>query len=254
MTRVTDYGELSARLGQLLFAGGVTNGLPKSEAIRREIAAGTLFREDLPGGILLLRQRADHMLLNFMLEDPAALAGWVPEESTVLELPRRDRDAVLSALGEGLIGRGWMPLLRRIRLTRRPGPLSPEASASAGEDLLPKDPAESLRILTRCFSPLTGCLPDPEDLAAEETVRLPGGVLHYQKKGNTTELRHLAVLPEYRRQGLGRRLTTAYLELEGQSLSRVWTGADNEPALRLYRDFGYLPDGWSSLVLYYLKT
>ena len=57
MTRVTDYGELSARLGQLLFAGGATNGLPKSEAIRREIAAGTLFREDLPGGILLVQQR-----------------------------------------------------------------------------------------------------------------------------------------------------------------------------------------------------
>ena len=253
MTRVTDYAKLSARLGQLLFAGGVTNGLPKSEAIRQEIAAGTLFREDLPGGILLLRQREDFLRLNFMLPDPAALLSWIPPQSTGLELPWRDRDPGLRELGEGLIERGWTPLVRRIRVTRKAGLPEGDPGADSAVDFDPP-PEEVLQILARCYSPISGCLPVAEELAGESAMTLPGAVLHYRSQGNTTEMRHLAVLPEARGQGLAKRLISVFLHREGDKLSRLWMDRENKRLLRLYESFGYHPDGWNSTVLYYLKA
>ena len=255
MIPVTDYPALSSACGLVIFDGGVTNGLPAAEVLKRETSAGTLAWEQLPEGILLLRQRADHQLLNFLLTAPGALARWIPERNTVLELPWNDRSPELRQLGETLIERGWMLLLRRVRLTRK-GALLPEIPDSVREIRAAEAPdrAAVLEILERCFSPLTGCLPTPEGLAQEQAVLLPGGTLHYRRQGNTTELRHLAVLPEARGKGLARALIAAYLEREGQRLSRVWTGADNETALHLYGSFGYVPDGWHSLVLYYLKT
>ena len=67
MTQVTDYQALSDTLGKLLFAGGVTNGLPGADALRQAAADRSLFAEELPGGILLLRRRGEHFRLNFLL-------------------------------------------------------------------------------------------------------------------------------------------------------------------------------------------
>ena len=55
MTRVTDYQALSDACSRVIFQGGRTNGLPSAEVLKREISAGDLGWEQLPGGILLLR-------------------------------------------------------------------------------------------------------------------------------------------------------------------------------------------------------
>ena len=255
MTRVTDYQALSDACSRVIFQGGRTNGLPSAEVLKREISAGDLGWEQLPGGILLLRQREGFRILNFMMTDPEALTRWIPAQTTLLELPWRDREPSLSVLGETLQNWGWTPLLHRVRLTRKGSP-PPELPDTAREVRIAQaaDHPEVLRILNRCYPPLTSCLPSPEALEAEDVLLMPGATLHYRRQGNTTEMRHLAVLPEARGRGLARALIAAYLEREGNQLSRVWVGTDNVTALHLYESFGYRLDGWHSIVLYYPKA
>ncbi|MBR6824925.1 MAG: GNAT family N-acetyltransferase, partial [Oscillospiraceae bacterium] len=117
------------------------------------------------------------------------------------------------------------------------------------------DPEASYEILCNCFSTLTGCVPSREEwdelCSRGQVLSLFGGLLHYETKGKITELRHLAVAEDCRRQGLGRYLVGAYLNRCGSSLSRVWTGEENLPARKLYDSLGYASDGWHSVVLYY---
>ena len=250
MERVTDYEVLAPELNALLFGRACVNSVPDREALEAEIAAGALYTERLPGGLLLLQRTEDLQRLRFLLSDPAVLCGWRPDRLTAVELPFRRGEERFPALAEALEKAGWRTVLRRIRLTRKAAP-APEAPAlpPAG-DASP----EALRaLLYACFNPRTGCLPDAaelaEDLAQGRILTTEGGLIRWRQKGKTSEIRHLAVRADCRGRGLAKALTAAYLGREDGKLCRVWTGADNEPAQRVYRGFGYAEDGWQSLVL-----
>ena len=155
----------------------------------------------------------------------------------------------MEAIAEDLQAMGFRQIMKRLRYTRK----------SRGEIVYPEiSPCTldgSYDLLCNSFSLLTGCLPSKEEWEASEKVgqilTAPGGVLHYDRKGRTTELRHLAVAEACRRQGVGRALVGAYLNRCGTELSRVWTGEDNGAARRLYESFGYEKDGWTARVYYF---
>ena len=244
MKRAESYAALAAKLDPLLGSCTLVNALPSREALERELAAGTLFYEQLPDGLLLFRKREGFARLSFCLRAADGLLRWQPEEPVVTELPFRGQDAPLCALAERLSQAGWTELLRRVRLSRKGGELPQTEPIPAQSSI-----DEAAEILQRCFSPLTGCLPGVDELAREGLLTVPGAALHYRVSGRQSEIRHLAVLPEVRGQGLARALVAAYLQTEGARLSRVWTAADNAPALHLYESFGYAPDHWKSIVL-----
>ncbi len=249
LTRVESYQEVARAVNALLLQGGPTNGLPDRDRLEREIAQGTLFLQEDHRGVLLLRRREDWDHLTFFLRKGGNLRGWKPERSTVVELPFRRESDPMGGVAEDLQAMGFRQILKRIRYTRKgqEGVTFPERNAEAV--------GESYGLLCSSFSPLTGCLPSREEwealCIAGQILSVSGGVLHYQGKGKVTELRHLAVAEECRRQGIGRALTGAYLNRCGAGLSRVWTGEDNEAAQRLYKSFGYEKDGWTSRVYYY---
>lgn len=66
------------------------------------------------------------------------------------------------------------------------------------------------------------------------------GVLGYRRTGGTVDIDRLAVRPSRLRRGVGRELLTN-LHVREQSATRfeVSTGADNQPAVRLYEAMGY---------------
>ena len=75
------------------------------------------------------------------------------------------------------------------------------------------------------------------------------GLLHFQTGRTSSEIRHLAVRADQRRNGLASGLLNAYLIKTGGAKSLVWARQGNGPAEGVYQSRGYRPDGWQSAVL-----
>lgn len=245
MKQITDAAALLMAADALLKAGAAANALPDRAAWEREIAAGTLYGEEGPAGLLLLHRGGSFDRVQFLLHRDA-VPEFAPERTTVVESPHRRGTEDLTARWKG-----FEPAMTRVRLTR-PGGTCPVGDAPAAPDA-----ATARRILAACFDPLTGCLPDEETLTAAlaegRLLQKDGGVLHYTVSGRTAELRHLAVLPACRGRGTAKKLVGAFLSQRGGGLCRVWTGADNDIALHLYHSFGFAEDGWVSDVKIFRK-
>ena len=72
------------------------------------------------------------------------------------------------------------------------------------------------------------------------------GFICFRVIGEESELVNLGIRPLYRHKGLGRELMRFYIGfcLERKvKTSSLETGASNEPAIRLYRSFGYCIEG-----------
>lgn len=251
LRQITGCRDLEARRDQLLMAGAVVNGLPSPLELEREARRGSLWAGSFSEGLLILRKRRGFSRLNFMLAKGAELPPWTPEGCVAVETPFRPQDQELQRIDRALGERGFRLALSRARLTRRPGgpvPRPGDQVFRAGPEQLER--AEEL--LEAGFSPLTGCLPQREELLEDlEQGRIfmsPWGILHFSERGNVTEVRHLAVAAERRGMGQAKGLLAAYLSEYGGKTARVWTGGDNAPALGLYHSFGYQEDPWRSHV------
>lgn len=252
MEQIHSYEALAPALNTLLKQRISVNSVPDRDALEAEIAAGALWAERFDEGLLLLQRTEALQRVRFLLTDPARLCQWRPDRLSALELPFRRSDESFRALASDLEAAGWRLVLRRVRLTRKaaPAPFSPGNAPSSASD-----PEALLELLHACFSPLTGCLPDRAELASDlaegRLLTADGGLIRWRQKGKTSEIRHLAVGPASRGRGLAKALVANYLTLEEGKLCRVWTGADNAAALRVYHSFNYAEDGWESLVLLY---
>ena len=246
---VKSYQEVARSVNAILLQGGPTNGLPDREILEREIAKGTLFLLEESRGVILIRRREHWDYLTFFLKKGQALRGWKPERNTLAELPFRRETDPIGEVVESLEAMGFQQILKRLRYTRK------GQEDTAFPEKPPAGVEESYGLLCSSFSALTGCLPRREEWEAlcnaGQVLSVRGGLLHYDRKGKTSEIRHLAVAEECRRQGIGRALVGAYLNRCGTGLSRVWTGEDNGTAQRLYESFGYEKDGWTSRVYYF---
>ena len=130
------------------------------------------------------------------------------------------------------------------------------AGAAVGE-------AAVMDFLKQEFSTFTGCLPTEdtlrEALAAGQILcaqdeRGICGLLHFAPGRAASELRHLAVRADCRRQGIANALFDAYMSVTGGQKSLVWARTGNEAAERFYETHDYRPDGWNSVVLQYGGT
>ena len=247
METVRDFAALSAAITACLRPGVDTNCTLKAEALRREIAAGTLLAHRWPGGLLLLRRRPGRYILSYYRTDPAAALDVPLPGPAVVEIPLRPGAQADAAWWEA---QGFVPLLRRVRLVRPPLPEAPELPPSEAVSVAPE---AALALLERCFDPLSGCLPTREELAED----LAGGRLLWAEEGALlrfspgppAELRHLAAAEEVRGRGLARKLVDRFNRLTAGRRALVWTGEDNAAALHLYESAGFRRDGWRSLVL-----
>ena len=253
MKTVTNYETLRTLLREQLKPGVITNTTLTKAALQEEIQSRTLFIHAWTDGLLLMRQRDGFQRMNFYLQPGASLPSWSPEQPIVLEIPYRPRDVALAKVGAAWEQLGFLCLFTRQRMTRLPG--DPPGIASDPIRLAsPKDLASCQALLQSCFDSKTGCLPTNAALLADlEQGRVlltkdGQGILHQTPIPGGTELRHLAVAPQLRRQGAAQNLLTTYLQQLGQHISRTWVRQDNAPALPLYLKNGYTADGWLSKV------
>ncbi len=232
-----------------------------------------------------------------------------PDKQIVTETAFRERDAALKETVEYLKSCGFEEALSRVRLSRPAGrpdensentsKIAPEKAAKAEENneftfYVKKSTAEDAAairpLLHSSFDPVTGCLPEDDELysdaaagnilmlfadndsrAASENEseytsgaavpqptndsRLPAaapcGILHYKAAKKSAEIKHLAIAPEFRGKGLSEILINAFINECKDLKTAVWTGSNNSAALNAYKDCGFKEDGRRSSVMIY---
>lgn len=260
MERIDRMEALSPLLTAQLCRGVRTNNTMSPQDYRREIGRGALYAQPLEAGLLLLRRREGHWLVNYYLP-PEARPFSLPVDGLVtVELPFRPKDAAMERELLALFqASGFSQRLRRVRLERPAG----DASAPEGEFAVRPGRGEdfhaAMALLREGFDPLTGCLPGEDDLSEDiaggnlicawDGEGQLAGLLHGSRAKASAEIRHLVVRPGLRGRGCAQSLMAAWLASVEGCRTRVWTGADNEAALRTYRRAGYEKDGWYSVVM-----
>ncbi len=251
MKRLQTVETVSGQLRRLVRWGTLTNLYLSPARLSRAIERGQALYEEREDSFLLL-----------LLEDPVRCYFIARPEASLPALPPFSGDIVCEYAMKGddftavdtlLRSLGLEPILRRERLSRRKDAIS----VPAGSDLVrvagPEDLNTADAILTGCFDRLTGCIPSRDALAEELAaghILLCGteGLLHFSAEGTYSELRHLAVLPAHRGQGIASALLADYLDRIGTQTSRLWVAEHNQNARALYERFGYAEDGYVSAV------
>ena len=252
MQKIEAFAQAAGLLGAQLRRGVVTNSFLTAADCDREAKTG-LYVYEADGELLVFRDRGTHYILNFFLQQGAHPTLPDVSKPVVTELAYRpkDADAMLSAAAY-FREIGFEEVLRRTRRTRS----GVSAGAAAGE-------AAVMDFLKQEFSTFTGCLPTEdtlrEALAAGQILcaqdeRGICGLLHFAPGRAASELRHLAVRADCRRQGIANALFDAYMSVTGGQKSLVWARIGNEAAERFYETHDYRPDGWNSVVLQYGGT
>lgn len=255
MERIERFSDLAGLLSAQLKKGVVTNNFLSRQDYDREIEAG-LSVHAFDGGLLLFRRRTDHFILNFYLQPGGAFVLPPLELPAVTELVWRPKDADATASAtRRLQAAGFRERFRRRRYAR---PAAPGLGAESAHRPGPERADVLLDFLEDHFDHLAGCIPTAEamreilhnrEVFCTEDAAGVTGLLHFARGRTSTEIRHLAVRPDCRSQGLAGTLLGAYLqETDGQK-SLVWARQGNAPAERFYEKYQYRPDGWESAVL-----
>ena len=212
-----------------------------------------------------------------------------PDKQIVTETAFRERDTALKETVEYLAGCGFEEVLSRVRLSRPADApdenaenaveISPEKVESSEEEnsestfyvrkSTAEDAAAIRPLLHSSFSPITGCLPEDDELqldaAAGNILMLfavhdsrhpaarPCGLIHYAAAKKSAEIKHLAIAPQMRGKGLSAVLINAFLKECSGMKTTVWTGSGNAPALNAYKDCGFTEDGRRSSVMIYTE-
>ena len=210
-----------------------------------------------------------------------------PDRQIVTETAFRERDTALKETVKYLAGCGFEEVLSRVRLSRPAGApdenaenaveISPEKVESREEEnskfifYVKKSTAEDAAairpLLHSSFSPITGCLPEDDELQSDAaagnilmlfidndsrlTAAVPHGILHYKAAKKSAEIKHLAIAPQMRGKGLSAVRINAFLKECSGMKTTVWTGSGNAPALNAYKDCGFTEDGRRSSVMIY---
>ncbi len=209
---------------------------------------------EFDGGLLLFISRPGFTRLKLFLQQGATLPMLPSDGVCVTELVYRDGDERTEEVAAMLKAQGFHDAMHRIFLRRKgDAPDRDDTVVAAGMDLL--EPLFAL--LTASFPPHTGCLPTQQELAADiasgavfaamQDGRV-AGLLHSDLSGTVPEIRHMAVSPEFRRQGVSTSLLRAFLHRTG-GVARVWTNENNPAAIGAYEKFGFTPAGRRSIVL-----
>lgn len=279
---ISDYGRISQMISANLKKNVMTNTSMTREDYVREISRGSLMAGETDAGLLILVKRPSHIRLNYYIHDinadlepadafeAAEAAGW-SAKLLVAETAFRVRDEALRQMTARLEECGFDTVLRRVRLSRAAADAPTAGTPAAGGHALSgrirtaraEDAAAVRRLLTDSFSPVTGCLPEEDELEQDiaegnflllcgvGAAELPGdaaGLLHFRAARRSAEIRHLAVAEGMRGRGFSGPLIEGFLDRTKGLKATVWTGGDNSAALQAYKDCGFEEDGRRSCV------
>lgn len=222
------------------------------DQVDRWCAAGRLRALTADDVVLLLREDRDFHHVHHVAADQPALQralAMLPPGTYVTDLIGQGE--ALDQLCATYSAAGFAPhafLARMNRVQALGEPHDGDAEAATGEDA----PAVAA-LLDRLLDRFAEQVPDVDELEREAkagrllVVRRDdaiAGMLMYDLKGRTAQLRFWHVDDKARGEGVGRRLMASFLSRCAQAQRLVlWVIGDNQRSIAIYRHYGFVPDG-----------
>lgn len=236
----------------------VTNYFLTREIAENEINSGKMYFLEAGNSLFILRDKNTHFALYYCMKNGDEFALPSLSKPVVTETAFREKDENLKKADETLVSAGFRREFYRNRMKRLPEDCGVQTFSENVRAADETDFDFAREMLFGCFSPLTGCLPDENELhlALNDSrilIHSGGGLLHYEKTKTGYELRHLCVTENSRGCGVGGDLVRAYdslLDRNGKK-SVVWVKEGYAPAEKVYEKNGYEKDGMRSSVLIY---
>ena len=259
MKKINDYAELNRLVMSRFGRDFATNYFISREIAENEINSGKMYFHEFGNSLFIFRDKGDHFSLYYCMKIGDELELPAFPNVTVAETAFRERDEKLKKADESLVSAGFRREFYRNRMKRLPQELKERSDDLPSENVRTANSRDfdlTHELLFSCFSPLTGCLPDENELriALNEgriLLHRRGGLLHYEETKAGCELRHLCVSEKARGCGTGGEMVRAYnflLDKNGKK-SVVWVREGYAPAEKIYEKNGYKIDGTRSSVL-----
>ena len=247
MKKINDISEITEAISRHFVKNLSTNNFLTSDNYLSEIKRGTLFLNEGENYLFTLRKREGFYILNYHIHGnfdfPKALEG----EKLVTEIPYKEGNFTETPF----LKFGFTPFLERMRMTAKKRLYEGNA-----EPVKEKDALKAYQLLKDNFNKYSGCIPEYEDFLNDvKNGNLLGwpnedikSILHFSKKGKSTEIRHLAVDEKERKKGMAEELIKTYFDKTDCVKYQVWLSKNNSPAENLYKKYGYEKDGFLSYV------
>lgn len=246
MKKINSINEVKELINRHFLKNVFTNNFISDETYLKEIESDSLYYSENDSGLLFLRKRDGFFVMNFHLHGDSLPE--IPDCKIVCEIPYKGEMNFKKLFSDN----GFSLCIERIRMT----------SKTIGEESLKirtateKDFNEAYAFLLGSFCKYTGCIPNREEFLKDISdgfVLISGegevtGLLHFSKKGKSAEIRHLAVSEKERRKGVAGALINSFYNKAQALKYQVWLKKDNEPAFNLYKKYGFVPDGFESVV------
>ena len=262
MEKVKSYEELSKLIFKHLKKDVATNSFLSKEEYEKEILKENLYYSDFPFGLLIMRDRKDYFILNYYLNITEDLKSIIEKElisikkKIVVEVVGKDENdsKYLNQL-DLFLSLNFENKISRIRYSLNSENVKISSNICSNANI--NDLSEILSLLKNNFNNLYGCIPESDALETDIynnnflKVVMDNkivGILHAKHTKNSAEIRHLAVLKEYRRKGIASNLVLNFINLYKNLNKSVWTGSDNVEAQKVYEKYGFKKDGYVSTV------
>lgn len=256
MIKVDRYEIISSLIMKQIRKGVMTNNFLTEKDLKIEIENNLLYYYEYAGGLLILRDRNSHYILNYYINDITKEIEETFDKNIVVEIvsrPNDNNDKIINCF----LHYGFSVCLERIRYTNTCDKIV-DNPMSENVQLCKNDDAENIyEILKENFNAYTGCIPTKERLIKDiengnvyiykdEKIK---GTLHIDKNKNSSEIKHLIVVENERKKGIATKLINKYFCDIDSKRKTVWTGKENNCARRFYEKNGYELDGYTSIVL-----
>lgn len=256
MIKIDRYETISKLILKEFKKGVITNNFLTESDLEDEIANCSLYAYQFAGGLLILREREKHYILNYYINNSDVKIDKVFDKDIVVEIVSRkndDNEKIISYFE----GQGYEICLRRVRYVNN---FCGNVSFSLSDEIeMCKNDCvdEVMQILKENFNEHTGCIPlrssllrdiENENIYVYKKGKIEG-VLHFEKGKTFSEIKHLVVLKAERNKKIATKLLNRYLYDTCEKKKRVWTGKDNTIARKFYEKNGYELDGYTSIVL-----
>lgn len=259
MRNISNAKELTEIITPILKKHFVTNGPMNVSDIEELIISGKVYAETANNSLFLFTDRESHYKLTFYLSDDLIDFSFPLEKPTVCEILYKNANSRIYDTACQFLSLGFNKEFERQRLTR----LSKAIFSTDSINIAIMNDCDSLMtLLYNSFSPITGCLPDRNDICKDidsgnfiliKNKNEIVGVIHYALSEKKGEIKHLCVHENYRGLGLSEKLIDAFLRKAGERRINVWVRENYAPAIKAYKKFDFEPDGYRSVVMTYRR-
>lgn len=260
MKKVDKYEIISSLIMKQIRKGVMTNNFLTENDLKIEIENGLLYCCEYAGGLLILRDRDSHYILNYYINDITKNIEEIFDKDIVTEIVRRPNDNN-SEIVQYFEKQNFICCLERVRYIHTCDEIVDNLTTEEIQ-LCKTDDAENVyEILKENFNVYTGCVPAKERFIKDiengnvyfykdEKIK---GVLHIDKNKISSEIKHLIVDKNERKKGIATKLLNKYFYDVECKKKTVWTGKENNCARKFYEKNGYELDGYTSCVMRKIK-